>query len=68
MEKLRFNLVQAKNYDGKSHFIKLGIAQKQGDKFWVKMDSLPIPNEKGEVWLYLYERNDDYVSQKNVSE
>ena len=66
MNKIRYNLVQAKNNDGKSHWIKIGIAQKTGDKFWVKMDVLPIPNEKGEVWLNLYERTDDYVSEKNV--
>lgn len=67
METIRYKLTQAKNNNGKSHWIQIGIAQKQGDKFWVKLDVLPIPNEKGEIWLNLYERTDYEVSAKDVS-
>lgn len=66
METVKYRLVQAKNNNGKSHWLQVGIAQKQGDKFWVKLDVLPIPNENGEIWLNLYERTDDYVPQKNA--
>jgi hypothetical protein len=30
------------------------------------MDVMPIPNEEGQIWLQLYERNDDAISEKNV--
>jgi len=39
--------------DGKTRWTKIGamFPAKQGDGFAIKLDALPIPNEKGEVWL-----------------
>lgn len=65
METIKYNLVQPKTREEKTHWNKIGIAQKSDRNFWVKLDVLPIPDKNGEVWLNLFERKDDEVSQKN---
>jgi hypothetical protein len=42
------------------------MAFKREDKFSMKLDTYPIPNEKGEVWLQLYERTEDGLQKENV--
>lgn len=43
--------------DGKKVYHKIGVMfpNRDNNGFSVKLDSLPIPNEKGEVWLSAYE-------------
>lgn len=65
MEQISYNLVQGKNAGEKSRWHKIGEARKHDTGFWVRMDVMPIPNEDGQIWLQLYERNNDEISQKN---
>lgn len=52
-----YKVVQAKaTNEGKSIWLNVGAAFKRDEKFSLKLDVIPIPNEKGEVWLQLYER------------
>lgn len=52
-----YKVVQGKSTgNGKSIWLNVGAAFKRGDKFSLKLDVMPLPNEKGEVWLQLYER------------
>ena len=42
--------------DGKTYWHKLGVKFLYDDgKESIKLDSLPLPNEKGEVWMNLFE-------------
>lgn len=68
MEKLIYKVVQPrKTNNDKTHWMEIGVAIKDPTKFALKLYTLPLPNEKGEVWLQLYERmSDDEISQKNV--
>lgn len=67
MQQIDYNLVQGKNAGEKSRWHKIGEARKHDTGFWVRMDVMPIPNEEGQIWLQLYERNEaDEISQKNV--
>lgn len=53
----RFSVVQAKDVAGREKpvWLRHGIAF-EGDKgISIKLESLPLPNEKGEVWLRLFE-------------
>ena len=66
MQQIDYNLVQGKNAGEKSRWHKIGEARKHDTGFWVRMDVMPIPNEEGQIWLQLYERENDEISQKNV--
>ena len=45
-----------KNKDGETYWFKLGVKFLWDDgKESIKLDALPLPNEKGEVWMNLYE-------------
>jgi hypothetical protein len=66
VEQIDYNLVQGKNAGEKSRWHKIGEARKHDTGFWVRMDVMPIPNEDGQIWLQLYERENDEISQKNV--
>ena len=39
--------------DGKKRYHKIGamFASRQGDGYTIKLDSLPLPNKEGDVWL-----------------
>ena len=42
--------------DGKTYWQKLGVKFVSDDgKESIKLDALPLPNEKGEVWMNLFE-------------
>ena len=42
--------------DGKTYWHKVGVKFVYDDgKESIKLDSLPLPNEKGEVWMNLFE-------------
>lgn len=64
-----YNVAQGHNgKDGKSYWKQLGIAKKTDERFWIKLDALPLPNKDGEVWLQLYERiKEDEVQKKSFT-
>ena len=54
----KFNVTQAKTVQGrdKAVWIRHGIAfENDQGKVRVKLESIPIPDEKGEIWLSLFE-------------
>ena len=53
----RYNVSQAKSVPGRDKpiWLKHGIAFEKDGKIRVKLESLPLPDEKGEVWLSLFE-------------
>lgn len=56
----KFNVTQAKTVPGreKAMWIRHGIAfENDSGKIRVKLESIPIPDEKGEIWLSLFEDN-----------
>jgi hypothetical protein len=62
----KFNVVQAKSVPGrdKAVWIRHGIAfENDSGKIRVKLESIPIPDEKGEIWLSLFEDNGDRSSK-----
>ena len=63
-----YKVVQARNSGDRTNWINVGAAFKRENKFSLKLDTLPLPNQEGEVWLQLYERMEDEVSEKNVQE
>lgn len=42
-----------KDKDGKTFWTRIGVMfpAKEGDGFSIKLEALPLPNDKGEVWL-----------------
>lgn len=57
-------LTSRRDGDGKTRWTKIGVMfpAKQGDGFSIKLEALPLPNEKGEVWLSAFvprERDDE---------
>ena len=54
----RFTVSQAKEVEGRDKpvWLRHGIAfQKDGKALRIKLESLPIPNREGEIWLTLFE-------------
>ena len=52
-----------KDQNDKTHWTKIGVMfpSKNGDGFAIKLEALPLPNEKGEVWVSAFvpkERDD----------
>jgi hypothetical protein len=52
-----------KDQNDKTHWTKIGVMfpSKNGDGFAIKLEALPLPNEKGEVWISAFvpkERDD----------
>jgi hypothetical protein len=52
-----------KDKDDKTHWTKIGVMfpAKNGDGFAIKLEALPLPNDKGEVWVSAFapkERDD----------
>tara|TARA_R110000787_G_scaffold133203_1_gene245499 strand:+ start:1803 stop:2039 length:237 start_codon:yes stop_codon:yes gene_type:complete len=64
----RFNVSQAKDIPGRDKpvWLKHGVAFEKEGKISIKLESLPIPNNKGEIWLRLFE-DDGLRSQPNNS-
>lgn len=53
----RYNVSQAKEIPNRDKpiWLKHGVAFERDGKIRIKLESLPLPNEKGEVWLSLFE-------------
>ena len=70
MSKKRFNVSQAKEIPGRDKpiWLKHGVAfQSEDGKVRIKLESLPLPNAEGEVWLNLFE-DDGQGSQQQQSQ
>ena len=57
----QYNVTQAKEIEGREKpiWIKHGRAFEKDGKIRIKSDSLPIPDQKGEIWLNLFEQDDN---------
>ena len=66
MWNVNYKVVQAKKSGDRTNWINVGMAFKREDKFSMKLDTYPIPNEKGEVWLQLYERTEDGLQKEDA--
>jgi hypothetical protein len=59
----RYDLVTSKqDSSGKWRSHKVGVmfpAKDGGDSFTIKLESLPLPNEKGDVWVRAWPPRDD---------
>jgi len=58
--KKRYNVVQAKSVPNqeKAIWLKHGAAFETDGKISIKLESLPIPNAEGDIWLKLFEADD----------
>ena len=66
---MNYKVVQPKKSGDRTNWITVGYAFKREDKFSMKLETLPMPNREGEVWLQLYERNEsDEVQKENEQE
>ena len=64
----KYNVTQAKTIQGreKAVWIRHGIAfENDQGKVRVKLESIPIPDEKGEIWLSLFEDNGERSQQSS---
>jgi hypothetical protein len=69
MWNVNYKVVQAKKSGDRTNWIHVGAAFKRENKFSMKLETYPMPNENGEVWLQLYERNEaDEVQKENEQE
>lgn len=67
MSKKRFNVSQAKEIPGRDKpiWLKHGVAfQSEDGKVRIKLESLPLPNAEGEVWLNLFEDDGQGAQQQ----
>lgn len=57
--KKRYSVVQAKEIPGrdKPTWLRHGIAFENEKGLRIKLESLPLPNSDGDVWLSLFEDN-----------
>ena len=57
----QYNVTQAKEIEGREKpiWIKHGRAFEKEGKIRIKLDSLPIPDKNGEIWLNLFEQDDN---------
>jgi hypothetical protein len=53
----RYNVNQAKEVPGRDKpvWIKHGVAFEKDGKLRVKLESIPIPNRDGDIWLSLFD-------------
>jgi hypothetical protein len=71
MSKKRFNVSQAKDIPGRDKpiWLKHGVAfQSEDGKVRIKLESLPLPNAEGEVWLNLFEDDGQGAQQQPVQQ
>ena len=58
----RYDLVTSrKDQNGKTRYTKIGVMfpAKQGEGFSLKLEALPLPNDKGEVWISAFVPRDN---------
>lgn len=66
MSTVKFNAVQTvgsyQNEQGetKYNYLKLGVVVENGEgQLSLKLNALPLPNKKGEVWINLYQPKEE---------
>ena len=64
MWEANYKVVQPKKSGDRTNWITVGAAFKRENSFSLKLETYPMPNEKGEVWLQLYERKENDEIQK----
>lgn len=64
MWNVNYKVVQAKKSGDRTNWIHVGMAFKRENKFSMKLETYPMPNENGEVWLQLYEKEENDEIQK----
>jgi hypothetical protein len=69
----RWDIVSTrKGREGKNVYHRIGVmfTNKEGNGYSIKLDSLPIPNDKGEVWLsaYVPRPKEGAPQQRNATE
>jgi len=59
--KKQYNVSQAKEIEGREKpiWIRHGRGFEKDGKIRIKLDSLPIPDKNGEIWLNLFEQDDN---------
>ena len=66
MWNVNYKVVQAKKSGDRTNWIHVGMAFKRENKFSMKLETYPMPNKDGEVWLQLYEKEEsDEVQKEN---
>lgn len=59
----RYDIVVVRtDRDGKARYTRIGAMfpnRDGGDRFSIKLDALPLPNEQGEVWLQVFPPRED---------
>lgn len=65
--KKQYNVSQAKEIEGRDKpiWIRHGLAFEKEGKIRIKLDSLPIPDKNGEIWLNLFERDENSNNSQN---
>lgn len=67
-ENAMFRIVQAKEIEGRDKplWLRIGTAfEKEGRISSLKLDVLPLPNQKGEVWLHMFKEEDKGSQNKS---
>ena len=69
----RYDLCTASKNGDKTYWNKIGsmFPARNGDGFTIKLDALPLPNEKGEVWVSAFvpkERDDQQTRSAKASQ
>lgn len=67
----KYNVTQAKTIQGreKAVWIRHWIAfENDQGKVRVKLESIPIPDEKGEIWLSLFEDNGEQGARSSKAQ
>tara|TARA_R110000824_G_scaffold94732_1_gene228330 strand:- start:1147 stop:1407 length:261 start_codon:yes stop_codon:yes gene_type:complete len=67
-ETAMFRIVQAKEIEGREKplWLRIGTAfEKEGRISSLKLDVLPLPNQKGEVWLHMFKEEDKGSQNKS---
>ena len=58
-----------KDRDGKTFWLKIGAMwpAREGDGFSIKLDAIPLPDEKGDVWVKAFVPKDRDAAPRQAS-
>lgn len=69
----RYDIISVRPGKEKPSYVKVGVmfpAKDGKEGFAIKLDALPLPNEKGEIWINAWvpmEKSDSAVQRKSPS-